>query len=284
MSNQGIGRRVLLKTYNRLPLTFHNTFAPEVPYLSKIMYFAACQRQGNKNEISDATGIPTGTSSGKVGPTINYAQGMGLIQVERGSDYGFALSLTDLGKEVFEQDRYLKENVTQWLLHLMFCRREGGAEAWYKVFAEGDLPLGKRFSSEDVSKYLHTKKENVSPLWRMYLNESGFTLCHVLEEKGGLLVRGFAPESSEYFYAYAYFLLFLWEEHFPNDQQVATSDFETTTKAFATLGFRELEANVLIDWMANSGFLKVDRLTGEPLLLKMVGANKVIRNLYDNLV
>lgn len=272
------------KTYNRLPLTFHNTFAPEVPYLSKIMGFAAGRGQGNKNDISEATGIPTGTSSGKVEPTINYAQGMGLIQVERMRNSGFVLSLTDLGEEVFEQDRYLKEDITQWLLHLMFCRREGGAEAWYKVFAEGDLPLGKRFSSEDISKYLHTKKENVSPLWRMYSNESGFTLCRVLEEESGFWVRGVAPESSDYFYAYAYFLLFLWEEHFPKDQQVAISGFEATTKAFSTLGFQEGEANVLIDWMASSGFVKIDRLTGEPLLLKLAGANKVIKSLYDNLV
>jgi hypothetical protein len=248
------------------------------------MEFSAGRGQGDKNEISEATGIPTGTSSGKVEPTINYAQGMGLIQVERGRDSSFALSLTDLGEEVFEQDRYLKEDVTQWLLHLMFCRREGGAEAWYKVFAEGDLPLGKKFSSEDISKYLHTTKENVSPLWRMYSNESGFTLCRVLEEEDGVLIRGVAPVSSYYYYAYAYFLLFLWEEHFPNDQQVSISDFEITTKAFSTLGFREVEANVLIDWMVNSGYLKVDRLTGEPLLLRLAGANKVTKSLYDNLV
>jgi len=268
----------------RFSLTFHETFAPENNYLSKIIEFSATKNNGTIKEISDVTSIPTGRFSGKVVPTIKYAQGMGLINVERPSEGGYKLYLTALGLEVFEQDKYLKEEMTQWLLHLMFCRRHGGAEAWYSVFGEGHLPLGRIFSRDAVSAYLKTTNDNVSPLWRMYSNSSGFTLCNALEENDGVLVRTVAPMTSDFFSAYAFFLLSAWEVHFTGDQQFSISDFEDSTKVFATLGFNDTEVNTFLDWMSDKGYVQIDRLTGEALILKLVEAKTTIKSLYDSLV
>ena len=248
------------------------------------MEFVVSQKQGTIDEISNETGIPTGKSTGKVEPTIKYAQGMGLLKVERKNGTGYCFSLTPLGEEVFEQDQYLLEQVTQWLLHLMFCRRQGGAEAWYRVFGEGHLPLGRTFSRDDLSLYLKTSIKNVSPLLRMYSNESSFDLCDALIEEHGTIVRNIAPMTPEFYNGYAFFLLSAWEEHFPNDQQISITDFEKTTKVFAILGYKETEVHVFLDWLADNGFLKIDRQTGEALLLRTAEVNNVITGLYDNLV
>ena len=267
-----------------MPLSFHDTFVPERNYIAKIMEFVVSQKQGTIDEISSETGIPTGESTGKVEPTIKYAQGMGLLKVERKNGAGYCFSLTPLGREVFEQDRYIMEQITQWLLHLMFCRRQGGAEAWYRVFGEGHLPLGRTFSRDVLSSYLKTTIKNVSPLLRMYSNGSSFDLCDALVEENGVIVRNNAPMTSEFYYGYAFFLLSAWEEHFPNDLQISITDFEETTKVFAILGYKAAEANMFLDWLADSGFLRIDRQTGEALLLRTAEANNVITELYDNLV
>ena len=270
--------------FTRIPLSFHDTFAPERNYLAKMMEFVVLQKQGTVDEISDETGIPTGKSTGKVEPTIKYAQGMGLLKVERKIGAGYCFSLTPLGAEVFDQDQYLKEQITQWLLHLMFCRRQGGAEAWYRVFGEGWLPLGHTFSRDDLNLYLKTSVKNVSPLLRMYSNESSFDLCDALIEEHGTIVRNNAPMNPEFYYSYAFFLLSVWEELFPNDQQISITDFEKRTKVFATLGYRETEVHIFLDWLSDNGFMKIDRQTGEALLLRSTDANDVITGLYDNLV
>jgi hypothetical protein len=248
------------------------------------MEFSADQKIGTVDEISEATSIPTGGFSGKVEPTIKYAQGMGLVDVERSSEVGYSIRLTALGREVFEQDKYLKEEVTQWLLHLMFCRRQGGAEAWYRIFGEGHLPLGRTFSRDDIASFLNTSNNNVSPLLRMYSNASGLALCNVLVEKNGIINRNIAPMRSDFYYCYAFFFLFSWEEHFPNDQQVSISDFNERTKTFAILGYKEAEINVFLDWMSDNELCKIDRQTGGAVLLKTASADTVISHLYDNLV
>jgi hypothetical protein len=268
----------------RLPLSFHDTFAPESSYLAKLMQFAESQKQGTIDKISSVTGIPTGKSTGKVEPTIKYAQGMGLLNVERIGGACFRLSLTSFGEEIFEQDIYLKENLTQWLLHLMFCRRQGGAEAWYRVFGEGQLPLGRTFFRDDLTTYLKTPFKNISPLLRMYSNDSSFDLCRALVEENGTIVRSIAPMTQEFYYGYAFLLLSAWEEYFPNDQQISIANIEGTSNFLATLGCKEVEVNIFLDWMADNGLLKIDRQTGEALLLRTAAAETVINCLYDNLV
>lgn len=66
----------------RLPLSFHMTFQPERHYLSALLAFAqVIDGPTTIATISSQTGIPTGKSSGKVRPLLQYARGMGLIDI-----------------------------------------------------------------------------------------------------------------------------------------------------------------------------------------------------------
>ena len=105
-----------------LPLNFSHDFLPERNLLARLIAFASNGGSGDKIEIGNATGIPTGKSSGKVEPMIYYALGMGLISAVK-DDRKWTLELTHLGRIVKLEDPYLSEPVTLWLIHLMLCRR-----------------------------------------------------------------------------------------------------------------------------------------------------------------
>ena len=55
-----------------LPLRFHCTFKPERTHIHSLMAFVASGQKGTTQEISEATNIPMGKSTGKVKPTIGY--------------------------------------------------------------------------------------------------------------------------------------------------------------------------------------------------------------------
>ena len=135
-----------------LPLNFPQDFLPERRLLSRLLPFAGAGGSGDKVQIGAQTGIPTGASTGKVEPMIQYARGMGLLQATRAAGR-WQLALTELGKMVMANDPYLSQPVTLWLLHLMLCRRHGLsipatgiADAWFALFAEGGLRLGNDFT------------------------------------------------------------------------------------------------------------------------------------------
>ena len=64
-------------------VNFHKTFKPERQYIGSILDVANNTETMGVKDISACTGIPTGTSSGKVEPHISYANYMGLIEVEK---------------------------------------------------------------------------------------------------------------------------------------------------------------------------------------------------------
>ena len=64
-------------------LNFHQTFKPERQYISGLLSEIECCNGLDIQEISNQTGIPTGKSSGKVEPTISYAEYMGLIKKQK---------------------------------------------------------------------------------------------------------------------------------------------------------------------------------------------------------
>ena len=99
----------------RLARNFHRTFKPERQYINDILKFAAEGRSGDAKSIADETGIPTGKSSGKVIPTIDYCRAMGLITTRRGNNSELKPELTDLGRVILREDPYLNTQIIQWI-------------------------------------------------------------------------------------------------------------------------------------------------------------------------
>ena len=125
-----------IENNDRLPRNFHKTFVPERRYIHSMLQFASTGKTGDIHVISEATGIPTGQSSGKVMPTLDYCRGMGLLRLSEKSKRSSVKEpqLTTFGRIVLLEDPFLKEPVTQWMAHLNLCRPLRGADIWYHVF------------------------------------------------------------------------------------------------------------------------------------------------------
>ncbi|MCG5549000.1 DUF4007 family protein [Halorhodospira halochloris] len=274
---------------------------PERGLLGALLRFAAAGGHGDKEEISAATGIPTGTSTGKVEPMIRYAWAMGLINALRDKT-NWQLSLTPLGEAVYREDLFLNEPVTLWLLHLMISRRfdashppTGYADAWFALFAEGDTLLGRNFQEDELHRIFIQRYGDkgylsrlASLIPRMYCETSSFGEARILardSHETQTLIRLSAPTDSAFYPAYAYFLYITWDELFgPEYTQIDFDELARTSRLLSLLGWEKEQTNIWMEWMANRGWVQVDRRTGSAMLLRLTKSEKILAELYAELV
>ena len=284
-----------------LPLNFPQSFLPERSLLAKIFAFAAQNGAGNKLEIMQQTGIPTGESTGKVEPMIGYAQGMGLIQASQHKGH-WQLGLTPLGQSIFQEDRYLHESQTQWLLHLLLCRRldlsvpaTGLADAWFAIFAESHYRLGKCFKIEELLHFVserHQQPKYVPDLVRLvvrsYQQASCFKAVGAIREveqaEHLLLERGSAPTDTSYFPFYAAFLYLVWDDLFAGESQLALEQLAAESRCFLLLGWTDSAINRWLYWLGDQGWLQLDRHTGTPVLLRLRTTGQLLEKLYSEML
>ncbi|MTW19875.1 hypothetical protein GJ668_02070 [Allochromatium palmeri] len=232
---------------------------------------------------------------------IRYALGMGLISAEKTGD-SWRLNLTPLGAIVQREDPFLSEQVTLWLLHLLLSRRYGHgtpavgvADAWFTLFAEGWFRLGSRFTQADYLDFLrarHGEKRYLKSLSglvpRMYAEDSSFAAIGALTLDDSadepLLVRAAAPAERPFFPAYAAYLYLLWDERYGEDRQLAFAEFARDTHLTALLGWNETQVRRWLDWMADTGLVKIDRYTGNAVLLRLQETRAVVNALYSELI
>lgn len=90
-------------------VNFAQTFKPEKQYISAILKLATKNEPMTAKQISLETGIPSGESSGKVVPHIEYAKYMGLIDYVARKSYASSVACNacsqnrrsaDLGRNV----------------------------------------------------------------------------------------------------------------------------------------------------------------------------------------
>lgn len=284
-----------------LPLSFSQSFLLDRDLLARLLRFASNNSGGSKEAISLETGIPTGKSTGKVEPIIQYAQGMGLICADKENGV-WRLSLTTLGQAVFAQDAALSEPVTLWLLHLMFSRRSGLtnpaigiADAWFTLFAEGPFRLGKHITQAGYLAFLHERHGDKATLktlsvlvLRSYFEPRAFGGAGILQEftdNGEYgYVRLEAPFQTHFFPAYATYFYLLWDELFSDREQLGFDEFSVQTRWSALLVWEESKSAMLLDWMADRGLVQLDRHTGVAVVLRLLLTEEVVAKLYDGLV
>ncbi|WP_156100394.1 hypothetical protein [Thioalkalivibrio sp. ALJ1] len=273
----------------RLPLSFHMTFLPERRYLSSLLKDTELAEGGTVEEISARTGIPTGKSSGKVKPLVQYAQGMGLLEVEQLRGTGrLRLTLTGLAQVVLREDPCLLEENTQWALHLMLCRHHGGAEAWHAVFVDAAAVLGRSFLAEDLERFLKNRfgssRDAIGPLLRTYVDPAGFgKVAAILQDADRVLLRKVPLHPALYDTVGA--LLFLhWDASMPDDTQIALNELEACSGLITAAGWNLEEQSCFLSAMENGGLLRVDRQTGAPILTRLVSTDEALRLMYGRLV
>ncbi len=285
----------------QLPLNFPKSFLPERRLIAQLLPFAAKNGGGDKVSIGAQTSIPTGNSTGKVEPIIHYAVGMGMVTAIKISG-GWQLGLTALGHVILNEDPFLSEQQTLWLMHLMLCRRFGSANPisgvaspWFALFSSGIFRLGNKFQQQDFVDFLVERhgdagylKSLAGIVIRSYIEDSCLGSINVLQEITAndkkFLKRQPAPSNKSFFPVYAAYLSLIWDELFNSESQVSLDDFASHSRCFIVLGWDEAMIAYWLDWMADSGLLQIDRYTGAPILLRLKNTNQVISSIYSGLI
>ena len=132
-----------VKQNDRLPRNFHRTFKPERQYINQMLKYAASGQEGDYPAIGSATGIPTGSSSGKVPAILDYCRGMGLVRLV-GQERSAVKKpeLTSFGRVVLLEDPYLKAAVSQWIAHMNLCSPITGGDVWLRGGWSGNPGAG----------------------------------------------------------------------------------------------------------------------------------------------
>lgn len=274
---------------DRLPLSFHMTFQPERHYLSALLRFA----QGNVgpssiDAISQQTGIPTGSSTGKVRPLLQYARGMGLIETTNMAGIGVQVQMTPLGKTVMKEDGHLIEETTQWALHLMLCRARGGAEAWHAVFVEVAKALGRDMDEAQFDAYLENKygssRDAVGPLVRSYADPAAFGKAAAIHKEGGRIQLRKMPLQPAFFDTLGALLFLVWDAVCPEEGQVSLRELESESGLIAATGWNDEEQSDFLAAAESVELFRVDRQTGAPILTRLMNTDDVLEVMYDRLI
>ncbi len=249
---------------SRLARNFHKTFKPERLYINAMLKFAAAGKSGDAKQIADATGIPTGISSGKVIPTLDYCIGMGLIKNSSKRSATKSPELTVFGRMVFLEDPFMKSPLTQWLAHMNLCGPLTGADVWYQTFFAGFNALGLEFTREKLEMHLAmiyaTKPGGlIGPMIGTYEDDAALKLCGAISEKGGVLTRREAPIKDDMIRGYGAWLLHLMSVHFPGQSQVSVAELDATTGFKTIAAWSDTSFPSLLAMLERKAIIEVDR-------------------------
>lgn len=276
---------------NRSQLKFHESFQPEVGYISKILELACANYRGNKFEISEETGIPTGNQKGKVEPHIKYAAYMGLVSYEYEKKI-YNLKLTDLGKEVYEQDPYLHEDLSKWLCHYGISRKNMGAPQW--AFMINDVHTGfiqgitfdrLLYHSSNVFEGNITFEEAFGVMKRSYLEGffSSLEYLYINEEKREIHFAEI-PEREELLFVYAYALISNWDAILPEKQEITLLELNENLSFGKIFGLNDDSIGEVLDELADERILSVNRQLFPSTIIRTSNVEELIPRLYSRLM
>ncbi len=278
-----------------LSLNFHQTFIPERRLIGDLLEYAALGKQGSYTEIAEETGIPMGMVSGKVPAIMNYAKGMGLIDIAK-STYtkGYAPNLTSFGKVVYLEDKYMGEQIVQVIAHMNLCRCDIGAKAWHALFAEG-VSLGDTFTKAELEEYLTVrfgagnKRGRIGPLVSTYTDDAALARTALLRVPGDtvngdlVITLNKAPIFDAFTRIYAAYITELLELFFPMQAQVALTDFIETTKWFNICRWANKDIGLFFEQLERKGLISVDRQRQPWIIEKKFTAEKLWPEIFIDL-
>lgn len=268
-----------------LNLNFHETFKPEKQYIAAILEIADNSDFYSVKDISLKTGIPSGSSSGKVEPHIVYANYMGLIEYEK-KDSCYKLSKTKLGKLVYDEDPGLQEELTIELCHGMILREIKGAPLWSsifkKIFPRYRDGIKKDLLLRELNVVFEGKAntKNIAPFFGSF--ESFFNTLNVLTINSDFIKLLSAPFNKEFLYMYAYILIEYWEEIFPNQNEITSNQLDELVfgKVF---GWDTRSEYGILEHLSDKGIIRLNRQLVPYTILKLIGKDDILNLLYSEL-
>ena len=211
-------------------INFALTFKPEKQYIGCLLKIAERAQPMSTKQISLETGIPMGTSSGKVVPHIDYCKFMGLIDYERIDSNTYQLSLTPLGEVVLDEDPGIKEELSLILLHSMLVRNIEGAPIWdemyHKIFPKyhGTISIEDAINELNIIYDNKVTKKNFAPFISSY--EDMFSPINYITVENEILRVKYTPKiDKDFVYLYAYVLLSYWDESYAERIEITADEF-----------------------------------------------------------
>lgn len=269
-----------------LSVSFHLTFIPERRLVTALLDYASKDQQGTIQEMAEVTGIPMGKSSGKMLAILDYARGMGLIELNEGKTIKKP-ALSKFGKVVYKEDRFLGEEIVQWIAHLNLCRGDKGAKTWHETFARGRSALGSIFSKQQLEEYLNVVcgqgKDRTGPLVTTYLDDAALKRAGALSLLDNELVRKKAPLLEAYAKPYSAYLLSLLDIYFPEQVQIALTDFQEKTLWFDICLWNENDINLFFSLLERKGYISVDRQRKPWIIERLKSTHDVWSHFFDDI-
>lgn len=276
---------------NRSQLKFHETFQPEVGYVAKILELASADYSGNKFEISEKTGIPTGNQKGKVEPHIKYAAYMGLIlyKYEKGV---YKLRITPIGKEVYRQDPYLQENLSKWICHYGISEKDNGAPQWsflvndaHTGFIQGITPERLFNQTVNIFESNVTFEEAFGVMKRSYLDGFFSALEYLtVDEVAGEFQFNEIPEKEELLFVYAYAILNNWEKLLSEKTEITLIELMEELSFGKIFGLGDESVNEVLDELGDEDVLILNRQLFPVTIIRTSTVDEIIQKLYSRLL
>lgn len=259
----------------RAGINFHNTFPPDVNYLSRLLSYADGTIR-SRDEISEMMGIPLGSSTGKVKPHLYYLMLMGLIEEDRATP-------TSLGELVRSEDPSCQEPITQWLMHANLTS-VNGADMWHYVYRELLPENGGSISQS----FLET---NMAARYGAQTRYAVITSCYTK----GLTTLGYIDATAEtisivaqkthreYLYLYAYELLREWAAIYQEAQEI-TADQLFAMNSASCFGLTREQWFDILEQLNSKGIIRLNRQLTPFTAIRNVSCDAIEQKLYSLLI
>lgn len=274
---------------NRSQIRFHETFQPERGYISKILELASSNYVGNKFDISEKTGIPTGKQKGKVEPHIKYAAFMGLITYKcmKGNYY---LSLTELGEEVFSQDMYLHEALSKWICHYGISCRDTGAPQWAFLINEAHpgfiqpLSFERLMSCAAIAFDTNITFDDAFAVIKRSYSDGMFADLEFLETDTNefKFIESFPKD--ELLYVYAYAILNNWDRSSSDKNEITLNELIDTLSFGKQFGLSDDSVNEVLEELSEEELFSVNRQLFPPTIIRTSTKEDILPLLYSRLM
>lgn len=262
-------------------LNFHQTFPPTLEYFSRLFDVVNNGIPMTKEEISSATGIPTGKSSGKVEPHIDYAVYMGLLEEEAPVGGKYSLRCTPLGNEIRKQDPGFREALTQLICHVRLTSPTTGAQLWSMIIRD-ILPKYKNGLKdnilEDEIRKMISGTIKTGPFYSTYRDSFDLLKLLIREQQTTSIVP--QPLINDFGYVYSYALIYEWEKIFPTDNEISADELERL-KFSGAFGWDAQRQYVALEHLAELGVIRLNRQLSPFTIYKLTTSDKLIAKLYS---
>lgn len=276
----------------RTNLNFHLTFKPERQYISSLLAEVSNCNGMDVQDISNQTGIPTGKSSGKVDPTISYADYMGLITKEK-RDGKYEITYTALGECINNEDAGLLEKLSLLAMHCMLVRPFAGAELWAHIFHNIFPKYRNKLTLKQFDKEIELKfgmGVKMAPFNGSY--QDLFGPLNLINDNGEQLVLNTIKIDPDFVYLYAFVLLTYWDEWLNNasaDETKMASNTEITADHLSAIGFKnpfgwnDKEEYQVLEMMAQKGLIALNRQMVPFTVRRTTDVESIVDELYSEL-